>query len=596
VTGAELRGRRPCALAVLAAALVGGLAAPAAGAAEPTAAEGAQRIENKKEPPKPVRLTMAATAERIPLPALHGPVELTVDALSRLIRLRPTKDAPTALAAKLTAHAGAVCPKVTVREGAVELTCRSRRIEAQLTPEGKKIFLDINELRGLPWRPGLDGAPGYFFDPWRVGLGQGCPARGGVARGECELKDGHILAAAALFRNGLSGPHRQMASLRLGDLALRTGDPLTAAGWYRRVGAYGVFGRMASERLCELTGDCLDDDEELTRTYDPTGLPEPLRAESVMRQARTQAYLGHVSEAVRILSDQIEAHGVESVCREEAELLCRRILLQGMREASRAPLPHARRAVAVAPGKGATGGAGGASGTDPATQVAAAEQQRTFEENLMQSYLELPSWDKGPLAVELAEAGALVAIRMGAPDFAGNLLASTAREVPDARLSDHLLAAVEAFLRAEDLVRARVVAEYMGTRLGAKARVSERWKAALKTLASRSEEDEMTASLRDQIEKETGATLTGLRDADAAAKKAATLMNGLKAAANKDGEKSETAGGEAPEKEAGDDDKSDKSDKSDKAAAAAGRDATGGKQAADEPAARAKADAKRGGG
>jgi len=136
----------------------------------------------------------------------------------------------------------------------------------------------------------------------------------------------------------------------------------------------------------------------------------------------------------------------------------------------------------------------------------------------------------------------------------------------------------------------------MGTRLGAKARVSERWKAALKTLASRSEEDEMTASLRDQIEKETGATLTGLRDADAAAKKAATLMNGLKAAANKDGEKSETAGGEAPEKEAGDDDKSDKSDKSDKAAAAAGRDATGGKQAADEPAARAKADAKRGGG
>ena len=573
-------------LAALAVALAGLLSSPA-GAAEPAPPEGEKRISSKKEkePTKPVRLTMAATAERIPLPPLRGPVELTVDALSRTIRLRPTKDTPTMLAAKLSAHAGAVCPKVAVHDGAVELSCRSRRIEAQLTPQGKTTFLDINELRGLPWRPGLDGAPSYFFDPWRVGLGQGCPARGGVPRGECELKEGHILAAAALFRNGLSGPHRQMASLRLGDLALRTGDPLTAAGWYRRVGAYGVFGRMASERLCELTGDCLDDPEELARTYDPNGLPEPLRAESVMRQARTQAYLGHVPEAVRILSDQIDAHGAESVCREEAEFLCRRILLQGMREAVRAPVAPAKAAVA-APEKVAAsgaGGAGGASGSDAAAKAAAlakadaaAEQQRNFEEHLMQSYLELPNWDKGPLAVDLAEAGATVAIRMGAPDFAGNLLASTAREVPDARVSEHLLAAVEAFLRAEDLVRARVVAEYMGTRLGPKARVSDRWRAALKTLAARSEEDEMTAALRDQIEKETQATLAGLRDADSAAKKVVTLMSGLKAAAaNKaKGEKTDEKGGEG-----GGDDKSDKG---------AGQDATGGKEAASEAAAAAK--------
>jgi len=566
----------PCAL-LLAIASLAWPAGPVAGAAPPAAAEGEKRIDKKKDPTPPVRLTMAATAERIPLPPLHGLVELTVDALSRSIRLRPTKDAPTALAAKLAAHAGAVCPKVTVREGGVELTCRSRRVEAQLTTEGKTTFLDINELRGLPWRPGLDGAPAYFFDPWRVGLGQGCPARGGVARGECELKEGHILTAAALFRNGLAGPHRQMASLRLGDLALRTGDPLTAAGWYRRVGAYGVFGRMASERLCELTGDCLDDPEEVARTYDPSGLPEPLRAESVMRQARTEAYLGHISEAVRILADQIEAHGVDSVCREEAELLCRRILLQGMREAVRAPSPHARRAEPAAAAKAAAPGAGGASGMAPATAMA--EQQRTFEENLMESYLELPTWDKGPLAVDLAEAGATVAIRMGAPDFAGNLLASTAREVPDARLSDHLLAAVEAFLRAEDLVRARVIAEYMGTRLGPKARVSERWKAALKTLAARSEEDELTASLRDQIEKETQATLTGLRDADAATKKATALMKGLKAAkagpgadeagqAETSDEPQADAEKGAPTGAGGEDDK------------AAGQQATGGKEAA----------------
>ena len=569
------------ATAILAAALAGVAISPGARAGGETPPRPRptveKRTDKKKEPPKPVRMTMAATAERIPLPPLRGPVELTVDALSRLIRLRPTRDTPTALAAKLTAHAGAVCPKVTVHDGAVELTCRSRRIEAQLTPQGKTTFLDINELRGLPWRAGPDAPPSYFLDPWRVGLGQGCPARGGVPRGECELRDGHVLAAAALFRNGLSGPHRQMATLRLGDLALRTGDPLTAAGWYRRVGAYGVFGRMASQRLCELTGDCLDDPEELAHTYDPNGLPEPLRAETVMRSARAQAYLGHITEAVRLLADQIEAHGVASVCREEAELLCRRILLQGMREAGRAPAPHARTAVVIAT-KPEASGAGGAPGADPAAKAAvAAEEQRVFEENLMQTYMDLPSWDKGPLSVDLAEAGAVVAIRMGAPDFAGNLLASSAREVPDARLSEHLLAAVEAFLRAEDLVRARVVAEYMRSRLGPKARVSERWKVALKTLAARSEEDEMTASLRDQVEKETLATLAGLKDADNAAKKAAALMTSLKAAKKgaKAGDKTgePPAEGEGGEKKAGQDGEK-----------GAGPDASTGKEAVAEPA------------
>jgi len=585
------------ALAVLAATLAGASSSPMARAeGETTAAAkpAGEKRPDKKQPdkkqeaPKPVRLTMAATAERIPLPPLRGPVELTVDALSRLIRLRPTKDTPSALAAKLSAHAGAVCPKVTVHDGAVELTCRTRRIEAQLTTQGKTTFLDINELRGLPWRAGPDAAPNYFLDPWRVGLGQGCPARGGVPRGECELRDGHVLAAAALFRNGLSGPHRQMATMRLGDLALRTGDPMTAAGWYRRVGGYGVFGRMASQRLCELTGDCLDDSEELARTYDPNGLPEPLRAETVMRGARTQAYLGHVTEAVRMLADQIEAHGVASVCREEAELLCRRILLQGMREAVRAPAPHTATPAAA---RTVASGAGGAPGAAPAAKVAAAaEEQRVFDENLMQAYMDLPSWDKGPLAVDLAEAGAVVAIRMGAPDFAGNLLASSAREVPDARLSDHLLSAVEAFLRAEDLVRARVVAEYMRSRLGPKARISERWKAALKMLAARSEEDEMTASLRDQLEKETLATLAGLKDADTAAKKATALMASLKAArpaekkgarpgkSGKSGKSGEDGGESSGEGEGGEQKGAEEAEKF------GGPDASTGKEAAAAPA------------
>jgi hypothetical protein len=172
-------------------------------------------------------------------------------------------------------------------------------------------------------------------------------------------------------------------------------------------------------------------------------------------------------------------------------------------------------------------------------------------DNLMQIYFSLPSWDRGPLAVELAQSAAAVAQHMGAPGFAGNLLASSAREIPDARLSHHLLMAANAFIRAEDFVRARVVAEYVQTRLGMKGRTGEGWRGVMKTLASRADEDEVSADLREQIEKEVAATLAGLDEAKAAMAKARALVSGVKDA--KKGSK------------AGKDDKDDKADKGEKA-------------------------------
>src|SRR6185295_14634493 len=83
--------------------------------------------------PRVSRLTTAETSERIPLPKMRGPVELSVDAFARQIRLRaPAAKDAVALAARLSSHAGAVCPKVAVRDGGVELTCRSRHIDAQI--------------------------------------------------------------------------------------------------------------------------------------------------------------------------------------------------------------------------------------------------------------------------------------------------------------------------------------------------------------------------------------------------------------------------------------------------------------------------------
>jgi hypothetical protein len=175
-----------------------------------------------------------------------------------------------------------------------------------------------------------------------------------------------------------------------------------------------------------------------------------------------------------------------------------------------------------APGRPDDGEDGGEEGED------ALEDDTAHLTNLMQIFFALPSWDRGPMAVDLAEAGAEVALRLGAPAFAGNLLITAARAVPDRRLSEHLLLAVEAFLRSGDVVRARVVAEYVEMRLGPKGLPGERWRTALKAIASSQEDDdEIPAELRAEIEREIDVSLDGLKDARAVLERARTLLQGV---------------------------------------------------------------------
>src|SRR5204863_7073727 len=104
------------------------IAAPAAASAAPSAAD--------DDGPTGVRVTTTSTVERISLAGLRGPVELSVDALMRTIRLKPTKDQPSALLGKIAGRLGTVCGKAAVRDGAVELTCRTRRFDAELVKVG----------------------------------------------------------------------------------------------------------------------------------------------------------------------------------------------------------------------------------------------------------------------------------------------------------------------------------------------------------------------------------------------------------------------------------------------------------------------------
>ena len=222
--------------------------------------------------PLGVNVTTAVATERIPLEPLRGPIDIVADPYAGRIELRSTKPQPQ-LAAQISHHAGMICPTVKMLGNAVELTCRTHRFEAVLTTEGNKQFLDIQELRGLPWREGLAGPPFYHYEPVRSGIGGACPGTNASSRGECALRAGKLLEAATEFRSTLESGDFQIAALRLGDLALGTGDPATAMGWYLRAGTAGAFGRMARARICELDGGCLTSTETFHRVFDGHGLP-----------------------------------------------------------------------------------------------------------------------------------------------------------------------------------------------------------------------------------------------------------------------------------------------------------------------------------
>jgi hypothetical protein len=445
-------------------------------------------------PPRAVRVTTTETTERVVLPHTRGPLQLAVDAMAQTIRLQVSGDDPAALRAHLEKNLGAICPTSRVVDGEVVLQCRSRRFDAQLVTAGDRRYLDINELRGMPWRTGLDGPVSYHFEPWRSGLGQACPGVSEAAQGECELKAGHRLVAAMHFRAALETAGRQVACLRLGDLALGIGDPAVALGWYERVGGVGAFGRVATARICEINGSCLGTTASVAEIFNPQGLPEPLRAELLMRSARVETYMGRTSAAIDIMTRQSRAQGLASICRENGEILCRRIVLAGLRES------EARRGKPTA-------------------------EEAARDDGLIELYLNLPGWDKGPFALEMGQAAAPVIARAGATMFAGNLLSALAPQVPPARLGEHLLLTTETFLAGQNWARARLVVEYAETRLPAQTLATPRWSKAVRLATGNGDLSEVSPAVRGAIENEASTISAVLKESQAALGKARAVLN-----------------------------------------------------------------------
>jgi hypothetical protein len=386
----------------------------------------------------PVRLPTVATVERIPLLRAPASVTLTLLPFSRRIELRPTRDS-AGLASKIAAVGSRLCPRILVDHNAVILECATRRLDGILVTSKGKLFLEIYELRGVPWR-GDESRIDVFYSPIVFRFGDGCPGDTPLARGECAYRVGQYTVAAVEFRRALIGDGRKVASMRLGDLALVNQDPGTAAGWYNAAGRLGAFGRLAAARLCELSGTCL---AKLRQSvFDSKLLPEPLHTEMLLRAARVAAYMDDLPRAMVALRGAIEAaHGG---CDGSTQLYCRQLLLKVLEE----------------PGK------------DGALEA-------------LETYLALPGRTSGPLALMLIHAAVEKAAALGAPIFAGNLMASSAQAVEASNqdlLGDFLLRTMELYLAGGDRTRARVVGQYAETRLGPARMTSARWKTVLAEL------------------------------------------------------------------------------------------------------------------
>lgn len=379
---------------------------------------------------EPEFVATVAAVERMPMAVPITRATVAVNSLA--MRIDVTSADARAIQQRFLSSNPQLCPFISRAGNTVVLQCRTPRLDARLDPGNGKPYLEVRELRGLPMTEEGDQI-WFFYHPIALKFGSACPGDTPAARGECHFKAGRFTEAALEYRKALQGEYRRLAALRLGDISLRTGDPATAAGWYRIVGRFGSYGRMAVARLCELGGTCLG--ELRKRTFDATMLPEPLHTEMLMRAARAAAYIGAVKESMVSLSEAMRSS--QHMCDGETRVLCRRLVLFALK------FPDV------------DGG---------------------YE--ALETYLNLPARTEGDLAIELVRAAAEKALDIGAPLFAGNLLAASVPWVEGAdveAINEHLLRSSEMYLLAKEPGRARTLYEYAEGRIGPKRMSGPRW-------------------------------------------------------------------------------------------------------------------------
>lgn len=365
------------------------------------------------QPPLRFSASITAAAHRIPLPP--GAASVRFSPFTGLLEIRSGAGKP--MQAELPGLYATPCKQLLGRE--TTLSCSTGRLEVALSELRGRKFLDLNELRGLPTAPGEEGPPEWLYEPEMVGLGAPCPGNTAAGRAECALQRGDLAAAESELLVAIKREETyRYAGLRLGDIALRRGEPDDALERYQKASGEGSWGRLARERLCELTGNCLWDPR--LEAYDASRMFEPQRSELQLRELRTLTILRRWPEVSLLFAALANA-----TCVARGAQLCRAVLLTLLR-AQGAP-----------------------------------------RELALEAYMWLPLHTGGPLAAPLARAAAAAAGDLGAPAFGATLLAATTRESTPADLPAHLRQNISLYLQAGDRVRADVVAEFAKVRLPA---------------------------------------------------------------------------------------------------------------------------------
>jgi hypothetical protein len=380
-------------------------------------------------------LDLTQAVERIPLPATPGGLTVRVEPIAGRVVLE-TRDA-AAVARKVRAVSRTLCPEVGVEADAVVLRCSSRLLAVALAPHAGGQSLEVRLLQVAPWT-GRDGLPSVPLDPARLELGAACPGNSPAGAGECALAAGQLQRAEEQFREAGEGAGASLAALRLGDLSARAGDLDEAVRHWKKVSPVTPFGRLAAARLCETDPRCASS-PRAAFLLSPVDAHPAVRGDLVLRQARLEAFAGKALEAAQTLAGE---HGRTGACAAEP-ILCGDILLAALRE------PGARGAQALT------------------------------------LYLNTPSRDRGPLAVDLARAAAERSAAAGGPAFGANLLSAVSGQVPAARLGDHLARAGELYLEGGDRIRASVVLEFARSRLPRAQMESPRWTRLSRAVAAR---------------------------------------------------------------------------------------------------------------
>src|SRR4051812_12782125 len=162
----------------------------------------------------PARLALIVAAERLPVPVVVKAADFVFEPLTATIELRRINNAKV-VAQKMAIGAGQICSEVEAVGTSVVVHCRTKRVDAHLVVERGKMYIEVEQLRGLPFRHEGDWLT-IFYDPQSVGFGGPCPGTMLAGRAECALRDGRLDDATALFRQALgSAPQASFAGMRL---------------------------------------------------------------------------------------------------------------------------------------------------------------------------------------------------------------------------------------------------------------------------------------------------------------------------------------------------------------------------------------------